>query len=101
MDIDNPSVKFLPLLCVLSDEIDHVLDLIYLHMDSLDMFALGVDDDLFLKMIAIDIDILIFVCFSIENSDPVFHCKIDLKVLAEVDDLGNTVHYHILFWFKI
>lgn len=47
-------------------------------MDSLDVLSLGVDDDLFLKVVAIDIDILILVSFSIENRHSVFHCEIDL-----------------------
>lgn len=101
VDIQNPSVKFLAGLRVFTDEIDHVLDLIYLHMDSLDMLPLGVDDDFFLKMVAVDIDILILVSFSIENGHSVLHCEIDLQVLAEVHDLGHAVDYHILFGLKV
>lgn len=101
MDIQYPSVKLLAGLGVSADEVDHVLDLVYLYMDSLDVLSLGVDDDLFLKVVAIDIDILILVSFSIENRHSVFHCEIDLEVLAEVDDLGHAVDYHILLRLEV
>lgn len=101
VDIQDPSVKLLTGFCVSTDEVDHVLDLVYLYMDSFDVFSLGVDDDLFLKMVAIDIDILILVGFSIEDGHSVFHCEIDLQVLAEVDDLGHAVDYHILLRLEV
>ena len=101
MYIEDPSVKFLATLCVLADQVDHVLDLVYLDMDSFDVLALGVDDDLFLKMVAIDVNIFVLVCFSIEDGHSVFHCEIDLEVLAEVDHLGDAVDYYILLWLEI
>ena len=99
--IEDPSVKFLATLCVLADQVDHVLDLVYLDMDSFDVLSLGVRDDLFLKMVAIDVNIFVLVCFSIEDGHSVFHCEIDLEVLAEVDHLGHAVDYHILLGLEI
>ena len=41
-------------------------------MDSIFMFALGVEDDLLLNMISIDVDIFIFVCLRVENTYSIF-----------------------------
>jgi hypothetical protein len=66
-------------------------------MDTLGVFPLGIKDHLLLKMVTVDIDVLVFVGPSIEDSHSIFYGEIDLEIAPKIDNLSDSVDDDILF----
>ncbi len=64
-------------------------------MNSIFMLTFTVEDYLLFDMISINVDIFIFVCLRVENSDSIFKGKTKVQIMAHIDHFSDSIDQNI------
>lgn len=96
VNVYNAPIIFLPLI-LLPYHADQISNLVHLLTDALNMLSLGVEYNLLLKVVSVDVDILIQICFSEEYSYSIFHSKVELQIISQVKNLSHSVDHNVFF----